>query len=153
MKTHHLPEIPAPLHSLREAARQLSQSTDDLSALLALNRLDAMANNMATVEKQALAWRSQYDVELKIWQNSEPRSAPTSLRCATKPNCKKAGGDCGARLQFKAWRAAQGEEAARLALLLTDHARQESHGLGEFKTDLADLARIVELFNGEEERR
>ena len=53
-------------------------------------------------------------------------------------------------IQFRAWRAAQGEEAARLALILTEQARQESHGLGEFKTDLADLARIVELFNGEQ---
>ena len=53
-------------------------------------------------------------------------------------------------IQFRAWRTAQGEEAARLALILTEQARQESHGLGEFKTDLADLARIVELFYSEQ---
>jgi hypothetical protein len=43
------------VHSLQKVARQLSQSMDDLPALSALNRLDAMANKMATVEKQALA--------------------------------------------------------------------------------------------------
>jgi hypothetical protein len=52
--------------------------------------------------------------------------------------------------EFKARKAAQGEEAARLSLLLTDHAQQENHGLADFRTDLADLARIVELFNAEE---
>jgi hypothetical protein len=43
-----------------------------------------------------------------------------------------------------------GEEPARLALILTEQAKQESHGLSDFKTDLADLARIVELFNAEQ---
>jgi hypothetical protein len=52
--------------------------------------------------------------------------------------------------EFKARKTAQGEEAARLSLLLTDHAQQENHGLADFRTDLADLARIVELFNAEE---
>ena len=56
----------------RKTARQLSQSTDDPSALLALNRLAEVANNMAAVEKQALAWRTQYDIDLKIWHSSEP---------------------------------------------------------------------------------
>ena len=36
---------------LAQAARQLSQSTDDPSALLALNRLGAVANTMAVVEE------------------------------------------------------------------------------------------------------
>jgi signal transduction histidine kinase len=35
-------------------------------------------------------------------------------------------------------------------LILAEQARKESHGLGEFKADLADLARIVELLNGEQ---
>src|ERR1700728_4601848 len=42
------------VHSLAQEVHQLSQSTDDLSALAALKRLDAMADNMATVEKQAV---------------------------------------------------------------------------------------------------
>jgi hypothetical protein len=53
-------------------------------------------------------------------------------------------------IEFKARQTAQGEEAARLSLMLTDHAQQETHGLVDFRTDLADLARIVELFNAEE---
>src|ERR1700722_7050846 len=50
--------------ALAQAARQLSRSTEDPSALLALNRLDTIANNMASVEKEALAWRTRYDTDL-----------------------------------------------------------------------------------------
>jgi len=135
---------------LAEAARQLSHSTEDPSALLALNRLDAVANNMAAVEKQALAWRSQYDVDLEnlAQQRTQVRAYVAALR--NEAELQEGRRRLQEAIQFKAWRTAQGEEAARLALILTEQARQESHGLGEFKTDLADLARIVELFNGEQ---
>jgi hypothetical protein len=55
MRTRHFTGNSGAVHSLQKVARQLSQSMDDLPALSALNRLDAMANKMATVEKQALA--------------------------------------------------------------------------------------------------
>ena len=64
-KTPFAEESPA-VTNLARAARQLSQSTDDPSALLALSRLAEMANEMAAVEKQALAWRTQYDVNLSF---------------------------------------------------------------------------------------
>jgi hypothetical protein len=54
-------------------------------------------------------------------------------------------------IEFKSQQKAQGEEAARLALLLKDHAQQQNHGFADFRTDVADLARIVELFNAEED--
>src|ERR1700726_392564 len=135
---------------LAEAARQLSHSTDDPSALLALNRLDAVANNMTAVEKQALAWRSQYDADLEdlVQQRTQVRAYVAALR--NEAELQEGRRRLQEAIQFKAWRTAQGEEAARLALILTEQARQESHGLSEFKTDLADLARIVELFNGEQ---
>jgi len=135
---------------LAEAARQLSHSTDDPSALLALNRLGAAANNMATVEKQALAWRSQYDIDLEnlAQQRTQVRAYVAALR--NEAELQEGRRRLQEAIQFRAWRTAQGEEAARLALILTEQARQESHGLGEFKTDLADLARIVELFNSEQ---
>ena len=46
-----------------------------------------------------------------------------------KPNCRKGDGDCKRRFNSNTGRMAQGEEAARLALILTEQARQESHGL------------------------
>ena len=139
------------VHGLKEVARQLSQSMDDLSALSALNRLDAMANKMATVEKQALAWRTRYDVDLNdlTQQRSRVRTYVASLR--NEAELQEGRRRLRIATEFKARKAAQGEEAARLSLLLTDHAQQENHGLADFRADLADLARIVELFNAEED--
>jgi two-component system sensor histidine kinase/response regulator len=136
--------------TLAQVARQLSQSTDDPSALLALNKLNAVANHMAAVEKLALAWRTQYDVDLEnlARQRTQVRAYLASLR--NEAELQEGRRQLQEAIRFKRWRTAQGEEAARLALILSEQARQESHGLSEFKTDLADLARIVELFNGEE---
>ena len=105
---------------------------------------------MAAVEKQALAWRSQYDVDLEnlAQQRTQVRAYVAALR--NEAELQEGRRRLQEAIQFKNWRTAQGEEAARLALILTEQARQESHGLSEFKTDLADLARIVELFNGEQ---
>jgi signal transduction histidine kinase/DNA-binding response OmpR family regulator len=136
--------------NLARAARQLSQSTDDPSALLALGRLAEVANKMAGVEKQALAWRTEYDVNLEnlLQQRIQVRAYISALR--NEAELEEGRRRLQEAIQFKSWRIAQGEEAARLALVLTEKALQESHGLNEFKTDLADLARIVELFNGEQ---
>jgi two-component system sensor histidine kinase/response regulator len=136
--------------SLRQAAHQLLLSMDNPSAVLTLKRLDEVANNMAVVEKQALAWRTQYDVDLEnlTRQRAGVRGYLDALR--NEAELQEGKRRLQEAIQFKKWRTAQGEEAARLALILTMQERQESHGLNGFKTDLADLARIVELFNGEQ---
>ena len=51
--------------SLAKSAQQLSESADDPSTLLALNRVTSVANKMAGLEKQALAWRTEIDVDLQ----------------------------------------------------------------------------------------
>jgi two-component system sensor histidine kinase/response regulator len=136
--------------SLAQTARQLSKSMDDPPAVLALNRLAEVAKTMSAVEKQALAWRTRYDVDLEdlAQQRTQVRAYLTALR--NEAELQEGRRRLQEAIQFKNWRMAQGEEAARLAQILIEKARQESHGLSEFKTDLADLARIVELFNGEQ---
>jgi two-component system, sensor histidine kinase and response regulator len=136
--------------SLAQAARQLSKSTDDPSALLALKRLDEVANYMAAVEKQAIAWRAQYDANLDdlAQQRTQVHAYLTALR--NEAELQEGRRRLQEAIQFKNWRTAKGEDAARLAQILAGRARQESQGLSEFRTDLADLARIVELFNGEQ---
>src|ERR1700692_2964339 len=68
--------------NLEQAARQLSQSTAHPSALLALNRLDEVANNLVGVEKQALAWRTQYDANTEdlAQQRTQVTALVTALR-------------------------------------------------------------------------
>src|ERR1700722_18168796 len=51
--------------SLAISAQQLSESTDDPSTLFALNRVTRVANQMAGLEKQALAWRTEFDMDLQ----------------------------------------------------------------------------------------
>jgi signal transduction histidine kinase/DNA-binding response OmpR family regulator len=135
---------------LVQTARELSKSADDPSALLALNRLDEVANDMAAVEKQALAWRASYDVDLEnlAQRRTQVRAYLAALR--NEAELQEGRRRLQEAIQFKAWRTANGVEAARLAIILTERARQEGHGLSEFRTDLADLARIVELFDGEQ---
>ena len=105
---------------------------------------------MAAVEKQALAWRSRYEVDLEhlAQQRTQVRGYVTALR--NEAELQEGRRRLRQAIQIKDWRTAQGEEAARLAKTLVDHAQEESHGLSDFRADLADLARIVELFNAEQ---
>src|SRR5260370_11621771 len=145
-----LTETPGVVTSLARIAHQLSQSTVDPSVLLALNRMDLLAKSMATVEKQAFAWRTQYDVVLQnlSQQRIQVRAYLAALR--NEAELREGRRRLQEAIQFKHWRMAQGEEAARLAqMILTEQAQQQDHGLSELKLNLADLARIVELFNDE----
>jgi two-component system, sensor histidine kinase and response regulator len=136
--------------SLALSARRLSRSTDDSSALSALNRLAEVANYMAAIEKKALAWRGEYDANLENLQEqrTQVRAYVTALR--NEAELQEGRRRLQEAIQFNAGRTAQGEDAARLALSLTKQRQRESHDLSEFKTDLADLAGVVELFNGEQ---
>jgi two-component system sensor histidine kinase/response regulator len=136
--------------SLAQAARQLSQATDDPSALVALSQVDSAANHMSAVEILALAWRSHHDVNLEnlAHQRAQVRTYVGALRNEAELQEGKQ------RLQeatrFQQLKKAEGDEAVRAALVLAAQAERESHALSEFRTDAADLARIIELLNGEQ---
>ncbi len=136
--------------SLALSAQQLSKSTDDPPTLLALNRVSAVANKMAGLQKQALAWRTEFDVDLEnlTEQRIQVRAFVSAL--GNEAELEEGRRRLKEAMQFKRWQSAPGEEASHRALILAEQARKESHGLGDFKTDLADLARIVELLNGEQ---
>jgi hypothetical protein len=102
------------------------------------------------LEKQAFAWRTQYDIDLQALTRQRTRVRAYIATMRNEAELQEGRRRLRLALEFKAQQAAQGEEAARLALLLTDHSQQGHHGLVDFRTDLADLARIVELFNAEE---
>ncbi len=135
--------------SLAQAARQLSMSTDDPSALEALSQLDNAANHMSAVEILALAWRNHHDVNLKslVHQRAQVRADLAALR--NEAELQEGQRRLRKAISFQQWRRAQGEEAARTALILTEQAERESQPLSEFRTSSADLARIVEMLNGE----
>jgi two-component system sensor histidine kinase/response regulator len=136
--------------SLAQAARQLSQSTDDPSALEALSQVDSAANHMSAVEILALAWRGHHDANLGnlAHQRAQVRAYAGTLR--NEAELQEGKQRLQEAIRFQQWKKAQGEEAARTALVLTGQAERESHALSEFRTDAADLARIIELLNGEQ---
>lgn len=136
--------------SLAQAARQLSQSTEDPSALEALSRLDSSANHMSAVEILALAWRRHHDLNLNnlAHQMAQVRTYVAGLR--NEAELQEGEQRLQEATRFQEWKKAEGDEAARAALVLTVQAARESHALGEFRTNAADLARIVELLNGEQ---
>jgi two-component system, sensor histidine kinase and response regulator len=135
-----------------ETAHQLAKSTHDPSALLALDRVDSVASQMASVATAAFEWRTRYQADLEnlAQLRGEVRDYLAALRSGAE--LREGRQRLQQAMQFRQWRTAQGEEADRLArTLLTEQLEQQGYGLTEFKTDVTDLERIVELFNGEDD--
>jgi hypothetical protein len=93
---------------------------------LALNRQAEVANKLAALQKKVNVWQSDYDVDLEnlAQQRTQVHAYVAALRNEAelqegRPRLQEA-------IQFRVWRTAQGEEAARLALILTEQAKQES---------------------------
>jgi two-component system sensor histidine kinase/response regulator len=135
--------------SLAQAARQLSLSTDDALALKALSQVNNAANHMSAVEILALAWRNHHDVnsENLAHQRAQVRAYLAALR--NEAELQEGQRRLRKAIRFQQWRKAQGEEAARTAVILAEQAERESQPLSEFRTNSADLERIVEILNGE----
>jgi PAS domain S-box-containing protein len=136
--------------SLAQAARQLSQSTDDPSALEALSQVDSAAKEMSAVEILALAWRSRHDANLENLAQQIAQVRTCVVRLRDEAELQEGKQRSQEAIRFQQWKNAQGDEAARSALVLAAQAERESHALSEFRTDVADLARIIELLNGEQ---
>jgi two-component system, sensor histidine kinase and response regulator len=137
--------------NLAETIHQLTGTTDDPTILLPLKKLESLTKNMETMEERALAWRTQYDAILR--DLTQQRIAVRDFLNTLRYEADSWSGRRRLReaIQFKRWRTAQGEEASRLAKdILTEEAQRQSQGVGDFKTDLAELARRVELFIGEQ---
>ena len=149
-ETNPFTEKSGAVTDLANTVRQLTHSTEDPSAILALTRLDQVANNLAAVEKHALAWRARYDIDVNDLAEQQAQVQAYLAALRNEAELQYGRRRLEEAIRYKRWRSAKSDEAAHLALILTEQARQESHGLGEFKTDLADLARIVESFNGEQ---
>jgi two-component system sensor histidine kinase/response regulator len=146
-----LTEKSSAVSTLAQTVHQLSQSTDDLPASLVLNRIDSLANDITALEKQALSWRSRYDVVLQKLTEKRTRVRDLLAGLRNEAELQEGQRHLHDAMQLKRWQAAQGEEAARLAqMILTEQVQQQGHPPSESKTDLADLARIVELFSGEQ---
>jgi signal transduction histidine kinase/CheY-like chemotaxis protein len=140
--------------SLSRTVHQLLNPTSGTVASTSLQKLDSLANDMAALEQSALFWRSKYDV---VWQDqSEQRSSAQvrNLITALRGVVETVEGERRLQeaIQFKDWQKAQGEAAARIATIIAaEQGKRQIRGLAEFKTALAEVARLVEKFGSEEQ--
>ena len=139
---------------LSRTVHQLLNSTSGSVASESLQKLDSLANDMMALEQSALLWRFKYDV---VWQDESEQRTSAQVRnliTALRGLVETVEGERRLQeaMQFKHWQTAQGEAAARIATIIaTEQGKPQIRGLAEFKTALAEVARLVEKFGSEEQ--
>ena len=133
--------------------RLLLDATTNAVASDALKRLDTLTDSLVDVQRRALVWRTRYD---GVWQDvsqqrtmDQVRDAIFALRGALESlegnaRLKEA-------IQFKRWRAARGDEAARLAQsILAEQLTNQKQWTDDFDKDLDEMASYAEQLGGVE---
>jgi len=139
---------------LSRTVHQLLNSISGTVASTSLQKLDSLANDMAAIEQSALFWRSKYDV---VWKDENERRTSgrvDNLIIALRGVVQTVEGKRRLQeaMQFKQWQTAQGAEAGRIATsIAADQGKRQIRGLAEFKTNLAEVARLVEKFGSQEQ--
>ncbi len=120
----------------------------------AFAQLGRWAHELGRTEAEARAWRAQYEPVLHDALRHETlervraqidglRSAADSVESARR--LRQA-------VLYRRWRSLHGDEAGDMAKqILTGADGQLNLGLADFRTDLAELARLAEAMNGEEQ--
>jgi PAS domain S-box-containing protein len=134
---------------------QLIASTNHLFAPDTLKQLDTLTVRLEEVEQRALDWRAHYDtVSQDLRQQrtmGQVRDLITGLRGAMET--LEGRQRLHEAIQFKRWRAANGEEAAHLAqTILAEQVRRQNRGTGDLERELAEIESLVELLGGEEQQ-
>jgi two-component system, sensor histidine kinase and response regulator len=136
-----------------DGVTRLLQSIDAPYAAAALQRIDASENDLNDIALRAYRWSVKFD---PIWKDvsrqqslSKVRDLITYLRAAAETREGKQRLE--QAIKLKRWRAAQGEEAAQLAQsILTEQEKLQSWEVSEFKDQLAEVSRLVEVLNAEQ---
>ena len=133
-------------------ANELLNSTDSTIASIPLQRLASLSDDLVALQQRAHAWRVKYNAIRE--DLSEERTLGLARRTLTALR-QAAETEEGKRrlqeaMQLRHWRTAQGEEAAHLAReILSKQENLLGHGLSQFKDDLAEVARLIEVFDAE----
>ena len=134
--------------------RQQLNSTPDETLRPTLNRLEASVADLESLWERSGTWNTQYLVaseDLKEQRTlAEVRGIIHTLSAAVETlegrhRLQEA-------IQHRRWRTAKGATAARLAEeILKGQANQQTHALREIRSELADVARLVEVLAGEQQ--
>jgi PAS domain S-box-containing protein len=116
--------------------------------------LGQLAHRLEGMEQQAQQWRSRYDI---VWADTQ--SQRTMRQVSASLDALRDAADMlesSRRLRqallYRRWRALRGEEAGKMAeSILVELAGEKNIGLIDFRTDLAELARLSEALSKEEQ--
>ena len=109
---------------------------------------------LAAAVQHGTEWRASYD---PVWQDvsrqrtlGEARALITQLRGAVE--ALEGRRRLAAAIKHRRWRMATNDASLRLArAILEEQGREQSQGVNDFKGELAECARLVELLGGEEQ--
>jgi two-component system sensor histidine kinase/response regulator len=116
--------------------------------------LGQLTQRLEGMERQARLWRSRYDT---VW--ADTLSQTTMKRVSESLDALRDAADTlesSRRLRqallYRRWRALHGEEAGKMAeSILVELAGEKNIGLIDFRTDLAELARLSEALDKEDQ--
>jgi two-component system sensor histidine kinase/response regulator len=141
------------IRTLLDGVTKVLQSINAPFAAPALQRIDASENDLNDVAQRAYRWSVKYE---PIWKDvsrqqtlTKVRNLMTDLRAAAETREGKQRLE--EAIQIRRWRKAEGEEGARLAQsILQGQEQRRSWDVSEFKDRLAEVARLVEVLNAEQ---
>jgi two-component system, sensor histidine kinase and response regulator len=116
--------------------------------------LGQLAHRLVGTEQQAREWRTRYDV---VWQDTLGQKTMDQVRASLDDLRNSADSlESTRRLHqavlYRQWRALHGWEAEQAAQsILVELAGEKNIGLIDFRTDLAELARLSEALSREEQ--
>lgn len=134
-------------------ARQLN-SNPDPAMREPLLTLQALALKLADLAGQAQAWRNAYNI---VWTDTihehtigQARDLLTQLK--SDVDTLQGSHRLEDAIKYNQWRNASGDDAAKLAAsILAEQAQREKLDSADFNSQLAEIARLVELLGGEEQ--
>ena len=153
-ETRPVPPVTDNAGEFEREIEERKRSADDAIFPEAFRQLGQMAHQLARTTAAARDWRKRYDA---VWNPDTRRKAIDAVRSQISDLSSAAASVESARrlhqaILYRRWRSLHGDEATDAAKeLLTGVGGQLNLGLVDFRTDLAELARLAEELNGEEE--
>jgi PAS domain S-box-containing protein len=130
------------------------QSQPDASLALPLTELQLESTRIMKLATAVNAWRGTYE---QVWTDLKAQRTMGKLRNLIDDIRNSVESIEGKRrlaeaIQYRNWRHSSGDQAdAEAKQLLTEQANEQAQGISDFKNQLGEFARLVELLGGEEQ--
>ena len=148
--------LPSRLHAVYSLIELISSQSAQIQVGVRSDseQLTPLIMRIAENSRRVQQWRASYD---KVWQDvseqhslGQARALITQLRGAVDELEGRRRLD--EAIKHRRWRRATSDASLALARdILQDQGREQSQGVNDFKSELAECARLVELLGGEEQ--